>query len=135
MSHFINVAIFSVIVLVAILLLAHYPNSWLGRVAFARLRPAPLRFEPRSRYFRRWAAFAADWLAQAIFAFVIGWLALHRAPSLADSLPFLVLWLVVVPVLAIVSLAGSALALVAFLWRRHIGAERAPGGGSQAVKT
>ena len=48
MSQFINVAIFSGIVLVAILVLARYPNSWLGRIAFARLGPVPLRFEPRS---------------------------------------------------------------------------------------
>ena len=46
MSHFIDVAIFSGIVLVAILLLARYPNSWLGRIAFERLGPMPLRFEP-----------------------------------------------------------------------------------------
>jgi hypothetical protein len=135
MSHFINVAIFSLIVLVAILVLARYPDSGPGRIAFARLGPVPLRFEPRSRYLLRWAACAADWFAQAIVAFVIGWLARDVSPSLADSLPFLVLWLVVVPLLAIVSLAGSALALVAFLWRRHVGAERAAGGASEAVKT
>ncbi len=135
MSQFINVAIFSGIVLVAILVLARYPDSWLGRIAFARLGPVPLRFELRSRYFLRWAAFAADWFAQAICAFVSGWLAWGAAPSLADSLPFIVLWLVVVPLLAMVSLAGTALALVAFLWRRHVGAERAARGASEPVKT
>ena len=135
MSQFINVAIFSGIVLVAILVLARYPDSWLGRIAFARLGPVPLRFEPRSRYFLRWAAFAADWFAQAIFAFVIGWLAWGAAPSLADSLPFIVLWLVVVPLLAIVSLAGTAVALGAYTWRRHFGAERAAGAASGAIKT
>lgn len=135
MSHFINVAIFSLIVLAAILVLARYPSSWFGRVAFARLGPVPLRFEPRSRYFLRWAAFAADWFAQAIFAFVIGWLAWSAAPSLADSLPFIVLWLVVVPLLAIVSLVGTAVALVAYTWRRHVGAERRGSAASEALKT
>lgn len=135
MSHFINVAIFSVIVLMAILLLARYPNSWFGRIAFARLGPMPLRFEQRSRYFLRWAGYAADWFAQAVFAFVIGWLAWSAAPSLADSLPFIALWLVVVPLLAIVSLTGTAVALVAYTWRRHVGAERRARAASGAVKT
>jgi hypothetical protein len=135
LSHFINVAIFSVIVLVAILVLAHYPNSWLGRVAFARLGPVPLRFEPRSLYFLRWAAFAADWFAQAILVFLIGWLVWSAAPSLSDSLPFIVLWLVVVPLLAIVSLVGTAVALVAYTWRRHLGAERRSSAASKALKT
>lgn len=135
MSHFINVAIFSLIVLAAILVLARYPRSWSGRVAFARLGPVPLRFEPRSRYFLRWAAFAADWFAQAIFVFLIGWLAWSAAPSLADSLPFIVLWLVVVPLLAIVSLVGTAVALVAYTWRRHVGAERRGSAASEALKT
>jgi hypothetical protein len=135
MTHFIDVAIFSAIVLVAILLLARYPNSWLGRIAFTRLGPAPLRSEPRSRRFLHWAGFAAEWLAQAVFAFLIGWLAWGAAPSLADSLPFIVLWLVVVPLLAVVSLAGTLAALVAYTWRRHVGAERTPGARSGVVKT
>ena len=135
MSHFIDVAIFSVIVLVAILLLARYPNSWLGRIAFERLGPMPLRFEPRSRYILRWAGYAADWFAQAVFAFLIGWLAWGTAPWLADSLPFIVLWLVVVPLLALVSLVGTVIALVAYTWRVHFGAERRVRAASGVVKT
>ena len=86
MSHFIDVAIFSGIVLMAILLLARYPNSWLGRIAFARLGPVPLRFEPRSRYFLRWAGYAADWFAQAVFAFLIGRTSLQHSPPSEDGL-------------------------------------------------
>jgi hypothetical protein len=134
MGHFINAAIFSLIVLVVISLVARYPESWPGRILFARLGPVPGRFEPRSRYFLRWAAYAADWFVQASFAFAIGWAAWRAEPSLADSLPFLVLWLVVVPLLAIASLTGSALAVAAFLWRRYVGAERASG-ASGALRT
>jgi hypothetical protein len=134
MRHFIDIAIFSAIVLVAICLLARYPDSWLGRIVFARLGPMPLRRELRSRYFLRWAACAAGWFAQAVFVFALGWAAWRMAPALAESLPFLVLWLVVVPLLAIVSLAVSAVAVVAFLWRRLFGAERAASHASGAVK-
>jgi hypothetical protein len=134
MHHFIDIAIFSTIVLVAICLLARFPDSWLGRIAFARLGPAPLRRESRSRYFLRWAAYAASWFVQAATAFAIGWGAWCLLPSLAESLAFLVLWLVVIPLLAIVSLAGSAIALIGFLWRRFAGAERAAGSASDAVK-
>jgi hypothetical protein len=134
MRHFIDIAIFSTIVLVAICLLARYSDSWLGRIVFTRLGPVPLRRELRSRYFLRWAAYAAGWFAQAVFAFALGWAAWRLVPTLAESLPFLVLWLVVVPLLAIVSLAGSAVAVVAFLWRRLVGAERAAGRASDAVK-
>jgi hypothetical protein len=134
MRQFIDIAIFSAIVLVAICLLARYPDSWLGRIAFSRLGPTPLRRELRSRYFLRWAAYAAGWFAQAVFMFALGWVAWRLVPSLAESLPFLVLWLVVVPLLAIVSLAGSAVAVVAFLWRRLVGAERAVRHASGPVK-
>jgi hypothetical protein len=134
MDHFINVAIFSAITFVAICVLARYPSSWLGRIAFARLGPAPVRLESRSHYFLRWAAYAADWFIQAVFVFAIGWGTWRVAPGLADSLPFVVLWLVVVPLLAIVSLAGFALALVAFLWTRFVGAERAARHGSDPIR-
>ena len=134
MRHFIDIAILSAIVLVAICLLARYPDSWLGRIVFTRLGPTPLRRELRSRYFLRWAAYAAGWFAQAVGAFALGWVAWWRVPSLAESLPFLVLWLVVIPLLATVSLAGSAMAVVAFLWRRCVGAERAAGAVSGPVK-
>ncbi|HEX8012535.1 MAG TPA: hypothetical protein VF814_16615 [Casimicrobiaceae bacterium] len=134
MSHLINAAIFSLLTFAAIRLLARYPESRLGRIAFARLGPTPLRFELRSYYFLRWAAYAADWFVQALCVFAIGWSAWRVAPSLADSLPFVVLWLVVVPMLAIVSLAGAALAIVAFLWRRYVGAERVARHRSDPIK-
>ena len=134
MSHFVDIAILSMIVLVAICLLARYPDSWLGRLVFARLGPAPMPRELRSRYLLRWAACAAGWFAQAVFAFALGWAAWRLVPSLSDSLPFVVLWLVVVPLLAIVALAGSTVAIVAVLWRRFFGAERAAGAAHDAVK-
>ena len=134
MRHFVDIAILSMVVLVAICLLARYPDSWLGRLVFARLGPAPLPRELRSHYLLRWAACAAGWFAQAVFAFGLGWVAWRVAPSLADSLPFVVLWLVVVPLLAIFALAGSVFAIVAVLWRRFFGAERATSSATDAAK-
>jgi hypothetical protein len=49
---------------------------------------------------------------QAAFLFVAGWVALGWDASLADSLFFLVLWAVVIPVLGGVALLASLWALV-----------------------
>ncbi len=134
MRQFVDIAVFWAVVLVGICVLARFPQSWLGRVLFARLGPLPLRGEPRSRYLLRWALYAAGWFAQAIVVLAIGAVALRLQPWLAESLYFLVFWAVVVPLFAIVALSGSLLAGSAALWRRHIGAERRAGSRSPAIQ-
>jgi hypothetical protein len=124
MRQFIEIAVFWAVVFVAICVLARFPDSLPGRIVFARQGPLPLRGEPRSRYLLRWALFAASWLVQALLVLAMGWEAMRLDPSLSGSLFFQVFWIVVVPLLAVVALVVSLLALTASLWRRYVGAER-----------
>lgn len=135
MSQFAEIALFWLIVFVAICVLARYPESWLGRILFARQGPLPLRREARSSYLLRWSLFAASWLAQALVVLAIGWEAHYLDPSLSESLFFRVFWLVVVPLLAMAALLTSLCALSASLWRRYLGAERRKRRASHAIQT
>ena len=134
MRQFVDVAVFWVVVLAGICVLARFPESWLGRILFARLGPLPIRSELRSHYLLRWAVFSAGWFVQAILVLAIGAVALRLQPWLAESLYFLVFWVVVVPLLATVALSGSLLAAGAALWKRYIGAERRAGSRSHAIQ-
>lgn len=134
MRQFIEIALFWVIVFVAICVLARFPESWPGRVLFARQGPLPLRREPRSRYLLRWSLFAASWFGQALAVLAIGWAASYLYPWLAGSLFFQVFWLAVVPLLAVVALLTAVSALTASLWRRYLGAERRTRRASHAVQ-
>ncbi len=134
MRQFVDIAVFWAIVLAGICVLARFPESWLGRLLFARLGPQPIRGELRSRYLLRWAHFSAGWFIQAILVLAIGAAALRLQPWLAESLYFLVFWAVVVPLFAAVALSGSLLAVGTALWRRYIGAERRAGSRSHAIQ-
>lgn len=134
MRQFTEIALFWALVLVAICVLARFPESWLGRVLFARQGPLPLRREPRSRYLLRWSRFAANWFGQALLVLAMGWVARHLYPSLTGSLFFQVFWLVVVPLLAVVALVTALSALIASWWRRYLGAERRKRGASRVVR-
>ena len=135
MRQFVEITLFWALVLVAICVLARFPDSWPGRILFARQGPLPIRGQPRSRYLLRWSAYAAGWFAQAMFVLGIGWAALRLDSSLADALFFQVFWMVVVPLLAAAGLLGSLLALGAALWTRNFGAERRNRRPSHAVPT
>jgi hypothetical protein len=135
MRQFIEIGLFWVLVLVAICVLARFPDSWPGRILFARQGPLPIRGQPRSRYLLRWSAYAAGWIAQAMFVLGIGWAVLRLDSSLADTLFFRVFWIVVVPLLATAGLFGSLLALAAALWLRYVGAERRKRRPARAVPT
>lgn len=135
MRQFVEITLFWALVLVAICVLARFPDSWPGRILFARQGPLPIRGQPRSRYLLRWSAYAAGWFAQAMFVLGIGWAALRLDSSLADALFFQVFWMVVVPLLAAAGLLGSLLALGAALWLRYLGAERRNRRPSHVVPT
>jgi hypothetical protein len=135
MRQFVEIGLFWVLVLVAICVLARFPDSWPGRILFARQGPLPIRGQPRSRYLLRWSAYAAGWFAQAMFVLGIGWAALRLDSSLADTLFFRVFCMVVVPLLATAGLFGSLLALAAALWLRYVGAERRKRRPARAVPT
>jgi hypothetical protein len=134
MRQFVEITLFWALVLVAICVLARFPDSWPGRILFARQGPLPIRGQPRSRYLLRWSAYAAGWFAQAMFVLGIGWAALRLDSSLADALFFQVFWMVVVPLLAAAGLLGSLLALGAALWL-YLGAERRKRRPSHVVPT
>ena len=134
MRQFVEIAVFWAVVFVAICVLARFPDSWPGRILFARQGPLPHRGELRSHYLLRWALFAADWLVQAMLVLAIGWGAMRLDPSLSGSLFFQVFWMVVVPLFAVVALLVSLLALTASLWRRYVGAERRKRDTSHAVR-
>jgi len=134
MQHFLEISLFWAAVFAAICLIARLPDSWPGRILFARQGPHPLRGEPRSRYLLRWAAYDASWFAQAIFVLLIGWEALSIDPSLAQALFFQVFCLAVVPFLATVALLSSLAALAASFWRRYLGAERRKRADARAIR-
>lgn len=134
MRQFVEITLFWALVLVAICVLARFPDSWPGRILFARQGPLPIRGQPRSRYLLRWSAYAAGWFAQAMFVLGIGWAALRLDSSLADALFFQVFWMVEVPLLAAAGLLGSLLALGAALWL-YLGAERRKRRPSHVVPT
>lgn len=135
MRQFLEIAVFWAVVLAAICLVARFPESWPGRILFARQGPLPIRGQPRSRYFMRWAGYGAGWFAQALLVLAVGWEVRQLDPSLGEALFFQVFWTAVVPLLAVVALAGSLLALTLSLWTRYLGAERRKRGASHAVQT
>ena len=135
MRQFVEVAIFWAAVFAGICLVSRFPESWLGRILFARQGPLPIRGQPRSRYFMRWAIYAAGWFVQAAFVFLIGWEAQRINPALGEELVFKVFWMAVVPLLATVALVASLLALTASLWRRYLGAERRKRATSHVLHT
>src|SRR5271166_2266221 len=104
MRQFFEISLFWAVVFAAIWLLARFPESWPGRILFARQGPLPVRGEARSRYLLRWAAYDASWFAQATFVLLIGWEAFSIDPSIAQALFFQVFCLAVVPFLAAVAL-------------------------------
>jgi len=134
MRQFFEISLFWAVVFAAIWLLARFPESWPGRILFARQGPLPVRGQARSRYLLRWATYAAGWFVQAVLVLGIGWEAWRLDPSLGQALFFQVFWLAVVPLLAAVALLGSLFALAASLWRRYLGAERHKRGVSPAVQ-
>ena len=134
MGQFLEISLFWAMVFAAICVVARFPESWVGRILFARQGPLPTRGEARSRYLLRWAAYDAGWFAQAMFVLLIGWVALSVDPSLGQALLFQVFCLAVVPFLAAVALLSSLAALAAAHWRRHLGAERRERAGAHAIR-
>ncbi len=118
MRQLLHIAAFWVVVIVAIRVGVCFPDSLLARILFSTYGPVPIRGEPKTDYLLRCARFSGSWLMQAAFFFVAGWVALEWDASLADSLFFLVLWAVVIPVLGGVALLASLWALAHSLWLR-----------------
>jgi hypothetical protein len=119
MPELLHIAAFWLVVVVIIRLAVCFPNSLLARILFLRHGPVPIRDEPKTEYLLRCARFRGSWFVQAVFLFLGGWVARTWDPSLVDSLSFLVLWAVVIPSLAALSLLGSLFALASWLWLKY----------------
>lgn len=118
MRQLFYIVAFWIVVVVTIRLAVYFPKSLLGRVYFTEFGPAPIRGEPKADYLMRCARFGGNWFVQALVLFVAGWIAVIWEAALADSLYFLVLWAVVIPLLGGVALLVSLCALSRCLWIR-----------------
>jgi hypothetical protein len=122
MRQLFYIVAFWIVVVVTIRLAVSFPRSLLARVLFTEFGPTPLRGEPKSDYLLRCARFGGSWFVQALNLFVVGWIALSWNVALADSLYFLVLWAVVIPLVGSGALLVSLCALSRCLWLRWFGA-------------
>jgi hypothetical protein len=130
MRELFHIAAFWVVVVVTIRLAVCFPRSLLARILFSEFGPAPNRGETKSDYLLRWARFAASWFIQAAFLFLVGWLVLDWEASLADSLYFLALWAVTIPVLGGIALLALLWALARWLWTRRFSGDQPTRGNS-----
>ena len=124
MQQLFHIAAFWLVVVVAIRLAVCFPASLLARVFFSPFGPTHVRGEAKSAYLLRCAHFGASWFVQAFLLFTVGWIALRWEASLADSLYYLVLWAVVIPMLGCGALLASLWALGRLLWLRWFAGER-----------
>ena len=116
MDQLFSIIAFWIVVVVAMRLAVCFPRSLLARVFFTPFVPEPLPGEPVSDYLLRRARFGAGWFAQSLVLFAAGWVALAWDATLADSLFFLVLWVVVIPLLGIGAFLVSLGAVCRCIW-------------------
>jgi hypothetical protein len=116
MRHVVYMAAYWIVVVIAIRLAVCFPRSLLARALFLPIGPVRLRGESHRAYLTRWARVTFDWSVQAAVLFVAGWLALLWAPSMLESLAFVVLWAVVIPLLGATSLLAAMLAMARATW-------------------
>ncbi len=118
MRQLLYIVVFWIVVVVTTRLATYFPDSLLARVLFMEFGPTPVRGESKSDYLLRCARFAGSWCIQAAALFVAGWMALRWEATLADSLYFLAIWAVVIPMLGSAALLISLCALCRCLWIR-----------------
>ena len=121
MRQILNVAVFWVIVIVAIRVAVCLPNTLFALILFSEFGPAQMPNEPRIAYLLRCARFGGSWFLQAAGLFGAGLVALSFDALPADSLFFLVLWAVVIPLLGGIALCTSLWALIRLLIVRWFG--------------
>jgi hypothetical protein len=121
MSFLTHVVVFWVLVIAAISILRLFPSSFTARTLFSRQGPQPRAGEPHSRYLLRWAGYWGSWVGQCALVFGACWVLASWHPEVAESLWFLVFWVVVVPALAAVASFAGLVALVASTKARVVG--------------
>ncbi len=134
MRQLLHIAAFWLVVVVAVRLAVCFPRSLLARILFLRLGPVPLRGEARADYLVRCAGFSISWFMQAAFLLVAGWVALWWDALLSDSLVFVVLWAVVVPLLGSASLLAAFLAFARSIWLRRFSRTHATSSSAHAAQ-
>jgi hypothetical protein len=134
MHELLHIAAFWVVVVVAIRVAVCFPQSLPARILFSRLGPLPLHGEPQAHYLLRCARFGGSWFLQAVILFGVGGVALHWDASLVDSLSFLVLWAVVVPVVGGLALMAALFAFGRSLWVWRFGRGSAASGSANATQ-
>jgi hypothetical protein len=133
MLELFHIAAFWAVVVVVIRLAVCFPQSILARFLFSHHGPLPVRGESPADYFLRCARFAGGWSLQAGFLLFVGWACIQWDPSLLDSLCFVVLWAVVIPVLGSMALLAALFAVCRSLWARWLGRARSPSGSPHAA--
>jgi hypothetical protein len=121
MPELLHVAVFWVFVIVVIRVGVCFPSSLFARILFLHYGPVAVRGEPKIDYLLRCARFRCGWFAQALLAFVGGWIMFRWEPTILESLYFVVLWAVVVPALAAGALVGTLSSLAQWLWLQYLG--------------
>ena len=110
---------FWIVVVVAMRLAVSFPRSLLARVFFTEFGPEPVPGETKADYLLRCARFGGSWFLQSLALFAVGWVALYWQAALADSLYFMVLWAVIIPLLGGAALLVSLFALLRRFWIRY----------------
>ena len=118
MRQLFYIVVFWIVVVVTTRLATYFPDSLLARVLFMQFGPVPVRGESKADYLLRCARFAGSWFVQALLLWIVGWMVLRWQATLADSLYFLALWAVVIPLLGGVAFLVSLCALCRCLWIR-----------------
>jgi len=116
MRHLLYMGAYWLVVFVAIRLAVCFPRSLLARMLFLPLDPTRIRGESRPAYLVRCARLAIGWSAQACALLVAGWLAVRWNVSLLESLSFVVLWAVVIPLIATASLLAALITIARSIW-------------------
>ena len=125
MSQIVHIVLFWIVVIAAIRVAVWFPDSVPARILFARQGAERSRGESDADFLLRCARFHGGWFAQAALLFVAGAAARAWSPALAESLPFVVLWAVVIPALGTFAFAAAAIDLGRSLVERRRGRARA----------
>jgi hypothetical protein len=108
-----DIAIFYSCIGAVLFLLRMLPRSWLSRLAFTWLGPAPRAGELKSHYLWRWAGCAFTWFSQFLAVLLAGlYFAKSHVNFFETPLSQAVFWFCI-PMLGLVALAGAILAALA----------------------
>lgn len=121
MSFYLKLGLFWIAAVIALRLLARFPDSQLSRLAYTWYGPVPFVGELRSGYLWRWCRCALIWLTQILVLILCGLVALRFNPKLIEFGIFHATFLFALPILAGMALLGAAIAGLASWKARFLG--------------